>query len=380
MRFHSLLLCTTFAALLTGAVAAQTAPKTATKPLLVVGGKVVPVAGAPVEGGAVLVVDGRIRAVGLDAAKADGAASAETLSFPGAVIFPGLIDAASYIGARRERDETTTAFEFDVRVVDVLDPFHPAFAKNLAAGVTSVHVVGGDRNAVAGRSAVVKVAPDGTLTVLRAEAGLKTSFDSGSYPGDRAPTTPQGALEELRSGPAFASRMKPWRDARTNVFATVRSDRDVQRLAAVAQTFGRPVVAMTTIAAGKFASELQPSVGGFILEPFGPGLDRPSKQHVRDLFAGKAAVAFGSWGPALLPSTLRVAAASAYAFGVDAAEIERALTLDAARLLGVDDRVGSLSPGKDGDLCVFTHSPADPRARLLLVVQDGRVVFRAPKE
>lgn len=376
MRRSSLLRAAAIAALLLGSVPAQSAPK----PLLVAGGRVVPVAGEPVEQGAVLVVDGRIRAVGKDAAKADGAAAAETLNFPGAVIFPGLIDAATYVGARRDRDETTSAYEFDVRVVDVLDPFHPAFAKNLAAGVTTAHVVGGDRNAVAGRSAVVKVGPDGALRVLRAEAGLKTSFDASSYPGDRAPTSPQGALEDLRNGPAFTTRMKPWRDPRSTVFATVRGDRDVQRLAAVAQAFGRPVTAMTTIAAGKFATELQPSVGGFIVEPFGPGQDAPSKRYVRDLFAGKASVAFGTWGPASAPSTLRASAAAAFAFGVEQAKIERALTLDAARLLGVDDRVGSLSPGKDGDLCVFSHSPADPRARLLLVVQDGRVVFRAPKE
>jgi len=37
-------------------------------------------------------------------------------------------------------------------------------------------------------------------------------------------------------------------------------------------------------------------------------------------------------------------------------------------------------PGKDGDLCVFTLTPSDPRSRLLLVVQDGRVAYRAPKE
>jgi imidazolonepropionase-like amidohydrolase len=54
----------------------------------------------------------------------------------------------------------------------------------------------------------------------------------------------------------------------------------------------------------------------------------------------------------------------------------RALTLGAADLLGVSDCVGSLVPGKHGDLVILTHDPIDPRAQILAVVQDGRITYR----
>lgn len=350
--------------------------------LLVSGGRVVSMAGPATEGGGVLVgADGKIRAVGADAAKADGAESAERLDFPGATIFPGLIDAACYVGVRRDRDETTTPYEFAVRVLDALDPAHPGFAKHAAAGITTVHLVPGDRNPVAGTTAAVKVSPEGRMRALRESAGLKTSFASESYPGDRAPTSPLGALDALGGIDAsLKAGVLTWGEPKTTVFATVRADRDVQLLGAVRKTFGRPVVAMTGVGAGEFAEDNRENAAGYVLEPFGFGLPKAEREKARKLFQGDAPVAFGTYAPLRPATSLRLSAAAAVAAGADPARVERALTLDAARILGVDDRVGSLAKGKDGDLCVFSLPPTDPRSRLLLVVQDGRAVYRAPKE
>ena len=71
---------------------------------------------------------------------------------------------------------------------------------------------------------------------------------------------------------------------------------------------------------------------------------------------------------------LRLSAVVARMGGLSRSDAWKALTLDAARLLGVDDRVGSLEVGKDADILVMTREPSDPRARLMWVVQDGRVV------
>ena len=85
-------------------------------------------------------------------------------------------------------------------------------------------------------------------------------------------------------------------------------------------------------------------------------------------------------GPVQEPGALWPGAVIAARRGLAADRALRAITLDAAKILGVDATVGSLKAGKDADLIVLSAPITDPRARLLLCVQDGKVVFRAPKE
>ena len=67
-------------------------------------------------------------------------------------------------------------------------------------------------------------------------------------------------------------------------------------------------------------------------------------------------------------------------WGLDSMSALRAITIEAAKIYGVDDRVGSIERGKDADLVIFSGGPFEPTSRLLLVVCNGRVVLDARKE
>jgi imidazolonepropionase-like amidohydrolase len=73
---------------------------------------------------------------------------------------------------------------------------------------------------------------------------------------------------------------------------------------------------------------------------------------------------------------LRIHAAAAVAQGIDADRVLRAMTRDAAYLLGVGDRLGTIAAGKQADLAVFAGDPLDPAVAVRLVVSAGKVVFQ----
>jgi imidazolonepropionase-like amidohydrolase len=73
---------------------------------------------------------------------------------------------------------------------------------------------------------------------------------------------------------------------------------------------------------------------------------------------------------------LRVHAAAAVALGIDPDSVLRAMTRDAAELLNVGDRVGTVAAGKQADLAVFAGDPLDPSVPVRLVLSGGRVVYR----
>lgn len=73
---------------------------------------------------------------------------------------------------------------------------------------------------------------------------------------------------------------------------------------------------------------------------------------------------------------LRVHAAAAVAQGIEPDRVLRAMTRDAAELLGVGDRLGTVAAGKQADLAVFAGDPLDPSVPLRLVVSGGKVLFR----
>jgi len=76
------------------------------------------------------------------------------------------------------------------------------------------------------------------------------------------------------------------------------------------------------------------------------------------------------------PSSLRTGVGLLIAAGLDRTKALEALTLQAARILGVADRVGSLEPGKDADLVVYDGDPFSPTTRILGVMVDGRLHYR----
>ncbi len=115
--------------------------------LLVKAGRVIPVEGAAIEKGEVLMRGGLIQAVGKSL---DVPSGTKVLSFPDGIVFPGFIDGGSYLGVYRNRDETTRPLVPDLLVEDTFNPFHASLKAPLRGGITTMHLIPGDQAVVGG--------------------------------------------------------------------------------------------------------------------------------------------------------------------------------------------------------------------------------------
>src|SRR5439155_8634423 len=104
--------------------------------------------------------------------------------------------------------------------------------------------------------------------------------------------------------------------------------------------------------------------------------DRPA-DWPKALLAADARWALGTFSDQPRGSRLlRVQAAAAVAAGIKPERVLQAMTRDAAEILGVGDRLGTIAPGKQADLAVFAGDPLDPSVPVRLVVSNGKVVYQ----
>ena len=174
------------------------------------GGLVLPISSEPVEGGTVLIVDGRIAAVGADVAIPAGA---EVVDVTGSVVMPGIIDAMSYYGvAGEDMNEVPVPLTPELRIIEAFAPFG-AFGAGAAGeirvrellqgGVTAMYIGPGDATVLGGQGAVVKSAGErfGDL-IVREPAAIDITL--GGRPAStyrdmsRSPATRMAVVSQLR--------------------------------------------------------------------------------------------------------------------------------------------------------------------------------------
>jgi imidazolonepropionase-like amidohydrolase len=239
----------------------------------------------------------------------------------------------------------------------------------------------GNANVIGGRTAVVKVGTGGEFRLLAADAGLKVSFVESAYPEGRPPTSVLGALAAIRDAEGdLAAELSTFGKGAKPVFVAASTNREVMLAAGLRGDLGFRTVLVADQNCGLFSKALQDGVAGVILDALVLNRQPFERSHLNDLMATNLPIAFATWAPFKSPGSLRLSAAIAARLGLPADRVLNALTLDAAKVLGVDAQIGSLKAGKDADLIVLSAPITDARARLLLCVQDGKVVFRAKKE
>ena len=355
--------------------------------------------GRRLENAVVTVRDGKIAAVGSEVD-----AELPLLEHDG-VLTAGLVGARSFAGLGGEADDGTRSILPSARLVHAVDRAHPDFGRALEEGITTVLLTTGGTNVVGGHTVVMKT----TGEVLQADAHLAVSFADkalgrsqprlfGFFGADGAAR--DGGLENTAATgrgarfPTSYSELVRWLRARMGdsegVFARVRRgelpllieawDRhEVQRAVAFAREFelrgaihGAPLAGDPTLVKALTGSGL-----GVVVGPYGAGQERRSLEAPKALAAAGIPFAFALDTPGASPLSLRMSAALALGAGAEAAPLRRALTLDAARLAGVDARVGSLEVGKDADLVLWSGDPLDLTSRVEAVFVDGVRVHRA---
>ena len=378
-------------------------------------GVVHPMDGPVISRGYVSVEGEKIKAVGPMEALAGLPEGAVDVA--GAHILPGLIDAHCHLGVvgsglgfeADESNEAADPWTPQLRAVDGINLLDPYFAEARQAGVTAVITGPGSANPIAGQLCAMKTAGRWVdEAVLKAPAAMK--FALGENPKTvynerkESPMTRMATAALIREQ---LSRAVEYRDKQS------KADEDPEvevpdfdaKLEALAQTAGGSLPAhfhahrsddiatalrlsrefgLKTVIVhgteGYLIVELLLQAGVPVIT--GPCLtDRSKPELARQRLEAPAIldragvpVAICTDHPETPIQFLPLCAAMAVRGGMDEESALAAITIRAARIGGIDSRVGSLTPGKDADLLITDGHPLDWKSRVRLVLIDGRPV------
>ncbi|MBC8529700.1 amidohydrolase [Christensenellaceae bacterium NSJ-44] len=383
--------------------------------ILIENARVWTMAGPPIPGGSVLVREGKIAAVGRDIALRD-AQDLQRIDAAGGWVLPGLVEAHCHIGISEERvggvgddcNELVTPLTPSLRAVDAVNPMDSAFHNALAAGITTVMTGPGSANVVGGQFVALKTHGRNIAEmVLRQSAALKVAFGENpktNYGGKgSAPATRMAIAAMLREA-LFKARdylnekqaaqkagrffkMDYGQEAYLPVLrgeiplkAHVHRADDILTAIRIAKEFGLKMTLDHCTEGHLIAREVAASGFPAIV---GPSLASRSKVEVENLDFKTAGVlrkagvevAICSDHPVTLIQYLPIYAGLAAREGLGQAGALRAITAGAARILGVDHRVGTLEPGKDADIAIFSGNPLETATCTLYTLVNGQVVY-----
>jgi imidazolonepropionase-like amidohydrolase len=386
--------------------------------LALVGARVVPIDADAVEDGVVLLRDGRIEAVGsrADVAVPEGA---EVVDCTGGWLLPGLIDAHVHLGvweegegwAGQDTNEMTDPVMAAARALDGINPREQGFDDALMGGITTVNVNPGSGNPIGGQAVALKTY--GRVVdemVLRNPSGVKAAL--GENPkrvyGDqkKTPSTRLGVALVLRRAFAAARSYQARLDnaegkpVDTDLVSEVlvkvlereipwrqhchRAD-DIATALRLADEFGYQLV-LDHGTESYLLADLLAEKGVPVL--YGPLIVSRSKVEVRDrslrapgiLDRAGVPVSIITDHPVVPIEYLITQVALAVREGMDRDAGLRAVTLNPAVVLGVEDRVGSITVGKDADVALWSGDPLDIQSRVLRTWVDGTQVYAWDEE
>ena len=382
-------------------------------------------AGPPQEGATMLIEDGKVVALGTDLDVGDAA----TVDMTGKTILPGLVDCHSHAGVAstgawddHDVNETSEKITPHVRALDAIHPADQAFEDARRGGVTLLGVTHGSANVIGGQVAACKTA--GMVAddmVIKEPAGVKMAL--GENPKrvggrmNRQPDSRMGnaylareafvaAQEYQRDWEHHAAQVAaeaakheaerkpirpPKRDLGKEILGRVldgevpirnhahRLD-DIRTAIRLSEEFGYRVVIDHATEAYKIADEI---VSRGIMVAIGPVGAARGKRETRHrtaaaaglMVAAGATVAVMTDAPVDPVQHLRDMAIISIRSGLPQERALETITINPAKILGVDDRVGSLEPGKDADFIVFDGDPWDARNPVLETYVDGSKVF-----
>lgn len=346
-----------------------------------------------------LVVKGKITAIGknLNAPK-----EALVIDATGKHVSPGIIDAHSHTAMMQGTNEATSSNTAEVRVGDAIDATSMSIYRELAGGVTAANVMHGSANTIGGQNQVIKMRWGRDAEGLKFEdafPGIKFALGEnvkGANFGDgsRYPQTRMGVEQILRSGFLAAKAYKAdWDDWKKSPKSRPEPRRDLQMDTLVELLERKRMIHIHSYRQDeilmfvRFAEEFGLRVGTFqhVMEGYkvadaiaklGAGGSTFSdwwgyKMEVVDstphngaiMHAAGVLTTFNSDSDELARRLNTEAAKAVKYGGLSETEAFKFVTINAAKQLAIDERVGSLEVGKDGDFVIWSGNPLSTMTR-----------------
>ncbi|MCF8001420.1 MAG: amidohydrolase [Halanaerobiales bacterium] len=380
--------------------------------ILIKDAKILTMADKEFEKGSILIKDNKIAKISEYIEIKD---EYEVIDAEGCIVMPGLIDAHTHLGIEedgigwegQDGNEMTDPVTPQLRAIDAVNPADNAIKEALKNGVTTIMTGPGSANVLGGESTVIKTAGN-TIDemVLKNPAGLKTAF--GENPKrvyneqNKLPSTRMGIAAVLRENLMKAEdyiKEKETNEKEENHFnrdikmeslARVikkeiplkvhahRAD-DIMTAIRIAKEFDIDITLEHCTEGHKVAKEIAEAD---IPAVVGPSMTGRVKVELSDLSfktAGVLAeagvkVALMSDHPVIPTKNATIYAALAIKGGLSEKEALKAITINPAEILKIDDRVGSIEEGKDADFVIFNGNPLDISTDIIKVIINGEVV------
>ncbi|HEY2851614.1 MAG TPA: amidohydrolase family protein [Gemmatimonadaceae bacterium] len=378
-------------ALLTLAIAAPARAQT----IAITGGTVYPVSGPAIQNGTVVMRDGRIVAVG---ANVSVPSDAQRIDATGKIVTPGIVNAATQLtitevgavastrnSSARGHEGIAAAFT----VWDGLNPLSVLLPPARAAGITSV-VIAPRGGIIAGQAAVLHLV-DGSAAemVMRSPVAMVGQISNGQQVGAQSRGEVMLRLREvLDDARTYARRKADYERAQTRQFAASRADlealipvlegrvplmldvdqaSEIESALKLARDYNLKLIISggdeAWMVADKLAAAKVPVLTGAMNNIPMTFSRLGTRQENAGLLrrAGVAVALIGNAGggdeEAFNVRNVRYEAGNAVAYGMSHDDALRAITLTPAEIFGVADRVGSLQPGRDADVVVWSGDP-----------------------
>ena len=381
--------------------------------LLIQNGYIKTMAGADIPRGCVLIGDdGKILSVAEDIS----APEATVIDAEGRLVTPGCVDAHCHIGLDneasgwegRDYNEAVDPITPQMRAIDSIYPMDEAFGLAIKGGVTSACTGPGSANVVGGTFAAIKLTGKRVdKMIIKDPVAMKCAF--GENPkrvygqgGKKSPMTRMATaallrevlfktrryMEDTEAGknPGFDMKLEamiPVLKGELPLKAHAHRSDDILTAIRIAREFNVKITLDHCTDGALIADELaQEGLPAFV----GPSLGSKTKLELMHKSFGtpKALVDAGvkvsiiTDAPVIPLQYLPMCAALAVKEGLSQEDAWKAITINPAESTGIGDRVGSLEPGKDGDVVIWTADPmVTVGAESYITIVDGKIVYQA---
>ncbi|HOP94192.1 MAG TPA: amidohydrolase [Dictyoglomaceae bacterium] len=364
--------------------------------------------------GDILIKDGKIEAIGVNLQDSD----VEIIDAKDKFILPGFIDAHSHIGLFEEGvgnyyqdgNEATDPVTPHVKAIDAFNPDDSAIDKALSGGVTCVTILPGSANPIGGQGSIIKFKSKIVDEMIVKEiAGLKMAL--GENPKrvygqkNQMPSTRLGTAAIIRNyffkvQDYMNKKKEAEKEEKTflerdlkyeigekvlkgEIPARIHAHRkdDILTAIRISEEFDFKLVIEHATEAYKIADYIKSKNIPLILGPlfgFNTKLELKDKTYesIKILNEKGILTSLMCDHPVIHLEHANIQAGTALRYGANEDDLLKMLTINPAKILGIEDRVGSLEKGKDADIVIWSAHPFDMRARVEKVFIEGKEVYK----